>query len=230
MNGLSVLFYSLLTILCYVIALLLFRSARQFPLFHPLVIGSCLTGTFLTWQQTPYNEYLSDNGVLTFLLGPATVALAIPLHQHIIRVLDSASTLMMTLLLGAVLVPSCGITIAWLLGGNSEILTAMLTKAVTTPVALGVAEQATGGQPALVAGIVVGCGIVTAIVAQPLFGLLKITDPRIQGIALGLNGHAIGTTRGFEMSSTCGAFSSLALALNACMTAILLPVILFLIA
>ena len=230
MNTLAVLFFSLLTIFCYAIALFVFRLARQFPLLHPLVIGSCLTAGLLVWQQTTYSDYLLNNRLLTMLLGPATVALAIPLHQQIRRVLDSSKPLMMTLLAGAVLVPFCGISMAWLLGGNAEILTAMLTKAVTTPVALGIAEQATGGQPALVAGIVVVCGIVAAIVAQPLFRLLKINDPRIQGITLGLNGHAIGTTRGFEISSTCGAFSSLALALNACITALLLPLILFLLA
>ena len=215
-----------LTLTGYLSGLALFRIFRRFSLFHPLVSGSLFIAAILYWQGINFSQYIQSNRLFTMILGPATVALAVPMYQQLPKVRETGLPLAITLLAGAVTVPLCGIVVAVLAGGSPAVASAMLTKAITTPVALGVAEQATGANPGLVAGIVVFCGVVAAVVAQPLFKLLKIDDHRVQGVTMGLNGHAVATARGFEISPVCGAFSSLALAINAIVTALLLPVIL----
>ncbi|MGV6806596.1 MAG: LrgB family protein [bacterium] len=217
------------TLLVYLGGLWLFRRCGQFPLLHPLVVSSSILAAGLIVAGIDYGTFKQANTLLYLLLGPATVALAVPMHLEFHRIREAKRPIVITLIFGAIAAPAAAILIAWLMGGDSAVLAAMYTKSISTPIALAVAEISTQAYPGLIAGIVVFTGVVAAIVGTPLFRLMKIRDHRIQGIALGINGHAAGTTRGFEISRTCGAFSSLALGLTGCLTAILLPLLMWLI-
>jgi len=126
------------------------------------------------------------------------------------------------IVIGAPLAAGLAIALAALCGAPLEVVGSLAPKSITTPIALEV-SRITGGYPALAAGAVAITGIVGVLAAPLVFRLLRVTDDRIRGLALGLVAHAIGTARAFEYSERAGAYSSLALGLTGLLTALALP-------
>jgi len=172
-----------------------------------------------------YPEYQRGSSALYLLLGPAVVALAVPLYQNLAMIRRVGWPLLLGLFLGAILAPLVAVLIALALGGSRTVLLALVTKSVTTPVALALAEELQAVQ-SLTAGVVIITGIVGAVFGPSLLKLLKISDERVVGFSLGVNAHAIGTVRALEISALCGAFSALAMGLCGALTALLVPVLL----
>ncbi|GAA5525867.1 inner membrane protein YohK [Microbulbifer aestuariivivens] len=195
------------------------------PLLHPIVGASALAAAVLWLLQMPYGEYQRASGLLYALLGPAVVALAVPLRQNLPIIRRAAWPLLVTLTVGAALAPAAGVLFALLLGAAEPILLALSGKAVTTPIALGLAEKV-GAAASLTVGIVVFSGVVGAVLGPPLCARLGIRDHRVLGFALGINAHAIGTARALEISALCGAFAALAMGLCGALTAFALPLFL----
>jgi predicted murein hydrolase (TIGR00659 family) len=216
----------ILTLAIFSVSFWLFRQCKALPaihsLLHPLVTAPLLIGGLLLVLDIDYSQYRHANSPFFFLLGTATVALAIPLHQQFHHIRTLAKPLLLTLLFGANFAVISALAIAWALGASVDTLISLTPKSVTTPIALGITEKI-GGQPGLTAGIVVFTGVVGAICGPWIFRWLKITDDRIAGFVMGISAHGIGTARAFEISSRCGAFSSLGLGLTGTLTAILLP-------
>ncbi len=157
-----------------------------------------------------------------FLLGPATVALAIPLYAQLGRLKRMAGPLLVALLAGSLTAAFSAVLIGKLLGASDATLFSLAPKSVTTPIAMGIAERL-GGLPSLTAVLVILTGILGAVGAQWLYALLKCNDPAIRGFALGVASHGIGTARAFQISEQTGAFAALAMGLNGLLTAALLP-------
>jgi len=156
------------------------------------------------------------------LLGPATVSLAIPLYRQRERLRTLALPIAAALLAGVLTAALSGIGFAALLGASKATLISLAPKSVTAPVAMGISEKL-GGLPSLTAVLVVSTGIVGAVFGTGLFRLLRIQDDAIKGFAMGTSSHGIGTARAFQVSPVMGAFSGLAMALSALVTALLLP-------
>lgn len=215
-----------LTGTAFFIAFSLYRTCHAKPaiqaLLHPLVIGPLLVAGILLLTGVSYSQYRHANSPFFYLLGTATVALAIPLHQQFHHIRRLARPLLSTLLFGASFAVVSALGIAWLLGGNTETLVSLAPKSVTTPIALGIAEKV-GGLPGLTAGVVVFTGVIGAILGPLLFSKLGIRDDRVIGFVTGICAHGVGTTRAFEISSRCGAFSSLGLGMTGALTALILP-------
>ena len=159
-----------------------------------------------------------------FLLGPATVALAIPLYRQFERVRQSATSILISLLCGSVTSAVSAVAIAWLLGASPISIVSVSPKSVTAPVAMGISEQL-GGLPSLTAVIVILTGIIGAMLGPLILNLLKINDWSARGLAIGTASHGIGTARALQVNEVAGAFSGLAMGLNALATAILLPLL-----
>lgn len=210
-----------LNIIAFWIALVLYRRART-PLLHPIVGASVLVFAALLLLGVDYPEYQQGSGLLYLLLGPSVVALAVPLRQNLAVVRSAGWPLILGLVVGAILAPLVAVVIALLLGGSATVLFALTTKSVTTPVALALAQEM-GAVQSLTAGVVAFTGIVGAVFGPAIFARLGITDERVQGFAIGVNAHAIGTVRALEVSALCGAFSALAMGLCGALTALLLP-------
>lgn len=191
-------------------------------LLHPLVTAPLLVSIILLLINIDYPQYQRANQPLFFLLGTATVAFAIPLHQQFHRIRNLAKPLLITLLFGASFAVISALAIAWLLGASEQTLISSAPKSVTTPIALGISEKV-GGNASLTAGIVVFTGVIGAIFGPLLFRCLGISDDRIKGFILGICAHGVGTARAFEISGKCGAFSSLGLGLTGAITALILP-------
>ncbi len=211
-----------LTIVLYIAAGTVSRLAKGHPLVHPVVITIAVLIAVLLATDTNYDTYFDGAQFIHFLLGPATVALAIPLYDNRSQIRALWLPLLIACLAGAGAAAASAVGLAWLLGASLQTLMSLAPKSVTTPIAMGVAEQL-GGLPSLTASVVVITGIVGAVVAGPLFQVIRVQDDRARGFALGVASHGFGTAQALTISTTAGAFAGLGLGMAGLMTAFLLP-------
>lgn len=186
----------------------------------PLMIALALLIGGLLLTGTDYQTYFRGNALLHFMLGPATVALAVPLYHALPRLLAAFKPLGGTLLLGTLLGAGSAMGLAWLFGLSHDSILAFGTRAVTTPIAIGIGEKI-HAPIALAAALVGFSGVLGAAVAEPLLKGVKSDVAR--GFAMGLAAHGVGTARAFQIHPTAGAFAALGMGLNGMLTAFWLP-------
>lgn len=213
------------TLLAYLAGVWLFKRSGQKPLCNPVLIAIVLLSLLLWATGTPYPRYFDGAQFIHFLLGPATVALAVPLHAYWRRLRQMALPLVAGLLAGSATAAFSAMGLARLFGASPETVFSLGPKSVTTPIAMGVAEQI-GGIPSLTAVLVILTGILGAMCFPSFFRLLGIRNHATQGFAVGLTAHGLGTARAFLVSEEMGAFSALGMGLNGVLTAVALPLIL----
>lgn len=214
-----------ITLLAYRAALALYERARFHPLVNPVAISITIVVIALLLTGTAYQTYFEGAKLVHFLLGPATVALAIPLYQQVEKLRRNWFALLGATLAGASVGIASAMGTAWLLGASHETIMSLAPKAVTTPIAMGVAEQI-GGLPSLTAALVIVTGILGAVTARGILNLMRIDDVSVRGFALGAAAHGIGTARAFQVSGEMGAFAGLAMGMTGALTALLLPFVL----
>lgn len=200
------------------------RSGRH-PLAGPVPHSVWIIGGLLLLTGTPYRAYFEGAQFIHFLLGPATVALAVPLYQHRRIVLHSLLPMFAALAVGSVTAMGSALLIAGALGVPREVLIALAPKSVTAAVAMGI-TQALGGDPSLAVVFVMLTGVIGAIAVTPLMNLVGARDWRARGFAVGLSAHGIGTARAFQVHHLAGTFAGIAMGLNALVTAIIAPLVL----
>ncbi len=213
-----------LTLCAYVLGYYLYRKCRFNPLVNPVLIAVLILVSLLIASDTPYSRYFEGAQFVHFMLGPATVALAVPLYRQFHLVRRSALAVGIALGCGSLTAVLSGVGIAWMLGASRETLLSLAPKSVTTPVAMGIAEQI-GGLPSLTAVLVILSGITGAVLGTYTLNLVRVKDWRARGLAMGVASHGIGTARAFTVNEVAGAFSSLAMGLNALATAVLVPIL-----
>jgi predicted murein hydrolase (TIGR00659 family) len=216
-----------ITLIAYVVGDWCYRRANMHPLLNPVLLAVIMLVTLLTFTHTPYQTYFDGAQFVHFLLGPATVALAVPLYLHAQRLRKMWLPLLGGLVIGSVTAAVSAIAVAWLLGGSVETLLSLAPKSVTAPIAMGISEKI-GGLASLTAILVVSTGILGAVLGPVTLNLLRVRDQAVRGFALGVASHGIGTARAFQESEQSGAFSGLAMGLNGVTTAITLPAVLYL--
>lgn len=223
----SPLLHLTLTLGAYLVGDALFRRSGQRPIFNPVLIAIIILVTILAITRTSYQTYFEGAQFVHFLLGPATVALAVPLYRQFEHVRRSWVAMLVSLLAGSVTAIISAISIAWLLGAPRVVLASVAPKSATTPIAMGISEQI-GGLPSLTAVVVILTGVLGAVLGTTILERSGIRAPGAQGFAMGLTAHGIGTARALQISEMAGAFSALAMGLNGVATSILVPVILHL--
>ena len=211
-----------ITLVAYSLAYRLYIYANSNPLLNPVLTSIIALIILLMLTNTPYDTYFSGGQFVHFLLGPATVALAVPLYQHCAKLRRLFLPVAITVISGAVIGAFSSIGVAWFLGASVQTQLSLAPTSVTAPVAMGISEQI-GGLPSLTAVLVVVTGIIGAIIGTRLFELMRIKDDSVKGMAMGITAHGIGTARAFQVGSEMGAFSGLAMALSAFATAVILP-------
>jgi len=213
-----------ITLLAYQAAFAIFKRTGGHPLANPVLIAVTLLVGFLLLTGTPYETYFSGAQFVHFLLGPATVALAIPLYAQFKKVRAMARPVALGLVAGSLTAIISAIAVARLLGASLPTQLSLAPKSVTTPIAMGIAERI-GGIPSLTAVMVIVTGIIGAVGGRYVFDALRIHDAAIRGFAMGIASHGIGTARAFQISEQTGAFAALAMGLNGALTALLLPLL-----
>ena len=217
------------TLSAYLLAMGLYRRGGKHPLLLPVFTAVSMIVAVLWLSNTPYPAYRRHTWLLQFLIGPATVALAIPLYDQLHRLKKMLVPLLVALLAGSVAAIVSAIGIAWMLGATLQTRISLAPKSATMPIAMDVADLA-GGLPALTTVAVAITGVSGAIMAGAVFRLLGIRDPAIQGFSMGLSAHAIGVGRAFQWGETAIAFAALGMGLNGILTALLVPLVFALLA
>lgn len=213
------------TLLAYLAAHWLYEKANRNPLLNPVALAVALLIGILLATGTDYQSYFDGAQFVHFLLGPATVALAVPLYSNFAQVRRAVLPMLAALLAGSVTAVLSAVGIALAFGASFETVRSLAPKSVTTPIAMGIAEQI-GGLPSLTAAMVIITGILGAMTATPLLNLMRIKDWRARGFAVGVAAHGIGTARAFHVNELAGTFAGLGMGLNALVTALLVPLLL----
>lgn len=213
------------TLVAYVLADRLSGLCGRHPLANPVLIAVALIAAILTATKTPFETYFQGAQFVHFLLGPATVALAVPLHRHWPVVRKAALPILAALFAGATTAVVSAVGIAASFGAPYPVLAALAPKSVTAAIAMGISREI-GGEPSLTATLVIATGILGAIMVTPLMVLFKFSDWRARGFAAGLASHGIGTARAFQVNAVAGTFAGIAMGLNGLVTAALVPLIL----
>lgn len=212
------------TLVAYWLADVLSQRAGRNPLVNPVILASGSIILILQLSGTPFSVYFEGAQFVHFLLGPATVALAIPLYRNLPRIASRLLPMLVALLAGSVTAITSALAIAWSFGVPRDVLVSLAPKSVTTPIAMGIAEEL-GGIPTLAAVLVILTGILGAVVITPLMNAMKIRDFAARGFAVGIASHGIGTARAFQVSPLAGTFAGIAMGLNGVLTALLVPLI-----
>jgi predicted murein hydrolase (TIGR00659 family) len=212
------------TLLAFELGAWLFRRSGNRSLVNPVAIAVALLIAILAATGTPYETYFEGAQFVHFLLGPATVALAVPLYQNRAQVRTALVPMLAALLAGSATAIVSAVLAARLLGASFETLSSIAPKSATTPIAMAVSEQI-GGLPSLTAAFVIATGLLGAVIVTPLLDALRIRDWRGRGLAAGVAAHGLGTARAFQVNEVAGTFAGIGLALNGVATAILVPLL-----
>ncbi|WP_296269281.1 LrgB family protein [Pseudomonas sp. UBA6562] len=210
-----------ITLGAYQLAVAAYERTRWIFLQPVLVSMLLLIGVLLSCG-IQYSEYRKSTEILNILLGPATVALAVPLYLNLRRIRQLFWPTFTTLVVGGVFATLTCVALGYAFGAEHMILMTMAPKSVTSPIAMLVAEQI-GGVAALAAVFVLITGVLGAIVGPALLDRFGVTHPEARGMSLGITAHAVGTSVALQESDECGAFAALAMSLMGVATAVLLP-------
>jgi len=221
----SPLFGVTLTLVAYGAARELWKRTGRHALFNPVLLAIVLAAGTLLLLGVDYRDYMAGGQYITFLLGPATVALALPLHYEARLVRQAALPVAAGVLAGSAASITLAYVVARALGAHEQLALSLAPKSATTPVSIALAESV-GGVPALTAVFTILAGVLGAVAGPAVLTLCRFRDLRVRGLAIGSASHGIGTARALEEHPTEGAFAGLAMALNALATALLLPLLL----
>lgn len=194
------------------------------PLLNPVLVSIVVIGTVLWLTGVDYDTYADGSAVITLLLGPATVALAWPMHRELGLVRQAALPVIAAVVLATGLAVVAAYLVTALAGGPEELAASMAPKTTTTPVALALAGEV-GGVPALTAVLTVVTGVLGAALGPPLLDLARVRDPRVRGLAVGVSAHGIGTAGMVHEGRTTAAFAGLGMALATLSTSVWVPLV-----
>ena len=210
-----------LSLLVYWAMLTLNRKAGT-PLLNPLLLSGFAIIALLTAFGVDFATYNESASILTTLIGPATVAMAIPLYKQLRVLKENWPAVLVSVLAGSLTSMGCILLMSKFMGLPQELYYSLLPKSTTTAIGMSVASELGGLEPVAAAAIVV-TGVVGAILARTLGKVFRITDPVAQGLALGTSAHVIGTSAASEMGEIQGAMGSLAIVTAGILTVIIAP-------
>jgi predicted murein hydrolase (TIGR00659 family) len=218
----SPLLWLTVTLSTYSIADAVSLKTHRHPLANPVLHSIWIIGAFLLLTHTSYTTYFEGAQFVHFLLGPATVALAVPLYENRERVVAAILPMLVALVAGSATAIVSVVVLAEALGLPRAVILSLAPKSVTAGVAMGITESL-HADPSLTAVSVVLTGIMGAIIVTPLMNRTGITDFRARGFAVGIAAHGIGTARAFQVDTVAGVFAGIAMGLNALVTSLLVP-------
>jgi predicted murein hydrolase (TIGR00659 family) len=211
-----------LTLVAYQAGLLAAHSTGGHPLVNPVLIAMVIVALTLGITNTPYATYFEGAQFVHFLLGSATVALAVPFYERLASLKTTWKALTIGLIAGSAAASVSVVMLAKYLGASMPTVLSLIPKSVTAPIAMGISE-AIGGVPTLSAVFCVLTGVLGAATGKLIFDALGIKNMAVRGFSLGAQAHGIGTARAYFVSAEAGAFAGLALGLHGLIAALLLP-------
>jgi predicted murein hydrolase (TIGR00659 family) len=216
----------LATVVVYGAAVLLYRRVRH-PLANPVLVAVSALILALLVGGIDHDTYQLGGRWIALLLGPAVVALGLPLHLQMTEILRRRRAILVATITGALVGILSGTLAAAALGGSRAVVLTLVPRSVTTPIAIGIAERI-GGLPPLAATLVIATGVIGAVIGPAVLRGAGIRSRTAFGLAMGAAAHGAGTARALEEGAVEGATSGLAIGLMGVATAVLAPVVLVL--
>jgi predicted murein hydrolase (TIGR00659 family) len=210
------------TLLVYATTDALSLATGRHPFANPVAHAMWIIAAFLLLTGTSYTTYFGGAQFVHFLLGPATVALAVPLYENRKIVAAAILPMLVALVVGCATAIVSVVLLAQAFGLPHDVVLSLAPKSVTAGVAMGISESL-GADASLTAVAVILTGIIGAMIVTPMMNRMGITDYRARGFAVGLASHGIGTARAFQVDAVAGVFAGIAMSLNALVTSLLVP-------
>lgn len=210
------------TLATFAVASSLFQKSGRHPICNPVLLSVCALIAMLKVTGVSFERYFQGAQYIHFLLGPAVVALAIPLHRQMTNIGRSPLAILLGIAAGLGVAVLSGAGLAQLLGATTSTVASIIPKSVTAPVAMSIAESL-GGIPPLAAVLAVMTGVLGASFGPSILDRLGVTDPMARGLALGTASHGQGTARALQEGDTNGAFAGLAMGVAALAMSLTLP-------
>ena len=195
----------------------LVKKKVKFPLANPLLVAIALIIAVLVFFDISYGSYSMSTRYISYLLTPATVCLAVPLHERFQVLKSNAKALLAGIVSGIFASMFSVLGLSVLFGFDHRMYVTLLPKSITTAIGMGVSQEL-GGYVTITVAVIVLTGIFGNMFAEPLCRLFKLKDPIAKGVAIGSSSHAIGTAKAMEMGEIEGAMSSLSLAVSGVIT------------
>lgn len=211
-----------LTLSAYWLGLTVYERSQRNPLANPVLIAVVMVTVCIQLLDMPYAKYFEGAQFVHFLLGTATVALAIPIYKGFASLKSRMGVLMLALMAGGVTSILTAVGVARALGVDASLVRGLVAKSVTAPIAMGIAERVQAS-PTLTAIFAVCTGILGAVLGRYVLNALKVTAWWQRGFALGVAAHGIGTSRAFSVHPEAGAYASLGMGLHGIVGAVLIP-------
>lgn len=213
----------LLSVVCYEIGIFVQRKTKN-PILNPLLIAIILVIAVLLVLDIPKETYDLGGSYILFLLGPATVVMAVPLYKQINLLKKDWLPILVGILAGSATSVLSVIGLTRLFGVNLEIAVSMLPKSVTTAIGMEVSKEI-GGVVSLTVAVIVITGILGAVTGPFILKVLGIKDEVAQGVAMGTASHAVGTSKAMELGETQGAMSGLSIGIAGLATVLIIPLV-----
>ncbi|MCI7359345.1 MAG: LrgB family protein [Parabacteroides sp.] len=210
----------------YIAATILYKKTHL-SVLHPLLTSIFVIIVILEFLDIEYASFQQGSHLIHFMLGPSVVALGYVLFEQMKYLKGNVVSILTSVFVGAIVGIISVIAIGKLMGADQSLIATLQPKSVTTPIAMGISEK-NGGIPSLTAVIVVAVGIFGSIVGPAVMKVLGIESRIAKGLALGASSHGVGTAAAIQLGAVEGALSGLAIGLMGIMTAILVPVISYL--
>jgi predicted murein hydrolase (TIGR00659 family) len=219
------LFWLTLTIGSYIISDSIYRKFNLFPLLNPVAISVLLVSIILISFDIKYERYFEGAKFIHFLLGPVTVALAIPIYIKLHLIILNSKAIFISLIIGSVFAILVTYILSIQFEIQKELILSLLPRSVTAPIAMGISEII-GGIPSLTAIITIITGIIGASLGIFVFDVMKLKKMEARGFSLGLASHGIGTARAMSKDKNAGVFAAVGMGLSGLTTSILVPLFL----
>ena len=197
----------------------LIKKKLKLGIFNPLLIAIILTIIFLKALNVDYETYNSGAKYISYLLTPATVALAVPLYEQLEVLKKDYKAILAGIGLGSVTAVACVFILSLAFGLDHANYASLLPKSITTAIGMSLSEEMGGYTSVTVAAIVI-TGVIGNVLAEPLCKLLHITEPVAKGVAIGTASHALGTSKAVELGEVEGAISGLSIVVCGLLTVV----------
>jgi len=211
-----------LTLGAYLLGLTLYERSERNPLANPVLIAVILVACSIQWLDMPYTKYFEGAQFVHFLLGTATVALAIPIYKGFASLKGRVGILVLSLFAGGITSAFSAVAMARWLGIDEALVRGLVAKSVTAPIAMGIAERVQAS-PTLTTIFAVSTGILGAVLGRFVLDALRVRQWWQRGFSLGVAAHGIGTSRAFSVHPEAGAYASLGMGLHGILGAALIP-------
>ncbi|MBU5594039.1 LrgB family protein [Amphibacillus sp. MSJ-3] len=195
---------------------------KRFPIlaFHPLILTPILIVIAILLLDIPLVQYQEGTSMLTHLLGPATIAFAIPIYKHFDTVKAYFSLILVGVFIGSIVAIFSTLILSILAMLEEHFVISLLPRSITTPLAIEVSKEI-GAIPSLTIVFVIITGLLGSLIAPFVFDWLKIETPLARGIALGMAAHAVGTNRALQYGEEATTYSTLAMIFAGIITTVL---------